>query len=134
MTLCKYIIKSAFIAALTLELAACGKQEGSVPGESITSPTPITAADCDKLPDPRPLDESAAGKARALMEGQNARELCKKTINAQQANDQSNADLARIRAIKEKEEAEREASRMSAKEASDALKKGSAEPLRELKF
>lgn len=128
--------KAALLVGLTLALAACGKQEDQPAaspafrtgnGEKVR-----TAADCDKLPDPKPADESAAGRATAVSQGVAARAACKKEVAAQQ--DKPNADLARIREIKEKEEAERVGRKVSEEEWKRGIREGASRPLKEYKY
>lgn len=129
-----HITRGVTIVALSLALAACGKQEPAAPTavEPAKAPASLSAADCDKLPDPKPHDDSATGKATAVSEGIAAREACNRAVNSQQ--DKANADLARIRAIKEKEEAERNARKVSEEEWKRGIKDGSKQPIKEYKF
>lgn len=129
-----HITWGATIVALSLALASCGKQEQAAPitVEPTKAAAPPTAADCDKLPDPKPHDDSAAGKATAVSEGVAARDACKRAVSTQQ--DKANADLARIRAIKEKEEAERSARKVSEGEWKRGVKDGSKQPIKEYKY
>ena len=77
MVLHAHTTKAALLVALTLALAACGKQDAqpdaSTPAAASTPAFPtgngdkvMTLADCDKLPDPKPADDSAAGRAAAV--------------------------------------------------------------------
>lgn len=129
-----HVIRGAAIVALSLALVACGKQEqpAPTPAEPTKVAAPLSAVECDKLPDPKPRDDSAAGKATAVSEGMAARDACKKAVSGQQ--DKSTADLARIRAIKEKEEAERNARRVSEEEWKRGIKEGSKQPIKDYKY
>jgi hypothetical protein len=131
MSLYAYTTKGALIVALSLVLAACGKEPPTL-GPAFPAGNPLTAADCDKLPDPKPADDSAAGRATAVSQGVAARAACKKEVAARQ--DKPNADLARIREIKEKEEAERTAAKQTDEQFKRGLKEGGSQPLRELKY
>lgn len=134
MSLHAHTTKGALIVAFSLVLAACGKQEQppATPIPTGNDKPTITAADCDKLPDPKPTDDSAAGKATAVSQGIAARAACKKGVEAQQ--DKSNADLARMREIMEKQEAERSAAKQSDEEFRRGLKEGAKAPLRNFKY
>jgi hypothetical protein len=124
-------------------LTACGKHDeqaapAAASASASASPTTnahqttTTAADCDKLPDPKPADESAAGRATAVSQGIAARAACKKGVANQQ--NTANADLARIREIKEKEEAEHNAAKQSEEEWKRAARGSSKTPLKEFKY
>lgn len=130
-----HITRGATIVALSLLLAACGKQEQPAPPAvepANAAAAPLSAAECEKLPDPKPRDDSAAGKATAVSEGMAARDACKRALSSQQ--DKTNADLARIREIKEKEEAERKAKKVSEDEWKRGIKDGSKQPVKEYKY
>jgi hypothetical protein len=129
--------KGTLILALLLALGACTRQEeppkdAALPAGS-TQQAPMSAADCDKLPDPTPTDDSAAGRARAVSEGMAIREACKKTAAANQQ-DKANADLARIREIKEKEQADQATTKQSDKEFYRGLAEGAKQPIKEFKY
>lgn len=143
MVLHAHTTKAALLVALTLALAACGKQDeqpaASTPAAASAPAFPtgngdkvMTLADCEKLPDPKPADDSAAGRAAAVGQGQSARAACKKEVTAQQ--DKPNADLARIREIKEKEEADRVARKVSEAEWKQGVKEGAKQPIKEYKY
>lgn len=136
--------KAALLVALMLGLAACDKQSEQ-PGSDSTSgaasapsfptgngTTALTLADCDKLPDPKSADDSAAGRATAFSLGVAARAACKKEVTAQQ--EKPNADLARIREIKEKEQADLAGRKVSEKEWGRRINEGSGKPLKEYKY
>lgn len=125
-------IASALIVALSLALASCTKQDQ--PLEPAKANTPLTSADCDSLPDPRPLDDSPAAKARAVNEGLSSRAACKKAVAALQSKDKPDSDVARIREIMEKQEAERAAQEQRSQQHRAAIKEGGAKPLREFKY
>jgi hypothetical protein len=144
MSLHAYTTKSALIVALSLVLAACGKQDEQPTAASASqlasapafpagnSDKPLTLAQCEKLPDPKPAHDSAAGRATAVSQGVAARAACKKEVAAQQ--DKPNADLARIRAIKEKEQADEASREVSNKEWFRGLKEGAGKPIRDYKY
>jgi hypothetical protein len=133
MSLHAYTTKGALIVALSLVLAACGKQDQpATPFPTGNGQAPLTAADCDKLADPKPADDSAAGRATAVSQGVAARAGCKKEVAAQQ--DKPNADLARMREIMEKQEAERSAAKQSDEQFKRGLKEGAKQPIREFKY
>jgi hypothetical protein len=124
-------------------LTACGKHDeqaapAAASASASASPTTnahqttTTAADCDKLPDPKPADESAAGRATAVSQGIAARAACKKAVANQQ--NTANADLARIREIKEKEQADQASREKSSKEWFGNVKKAGQAPLKEFKY
>lgn len=127
---------AGLMAACALALAACSKQPDTptAPAAQTAQPGAFTAADCDRLSDPKALDDSAAGKATAVSQGMAAREACKKTATAQQDKDKPNADLARIREIKEREEAQRNAAKVSEEEFKRGFKEGAKQPLRDFKY
>jgi hypothetical protein len=78
---------------------------------------------CSKPDEPvKPANESASGQAATT--GRDA------ASNAEK----SNADLAKIREIKEQEKAEREAAKKRSESNSDAMAKGAAKPIRDLKY
>jgi hypothetical protein len=135
MTNFQRITTASLIAACALALAACGKQTDNTTAPAAPAqPGAFTASDCERLPDPKALDDSAAGKATAVSQGVAAREACKKTATAQQDNDKPNADLARIREIKEREQAELAAAKQRNTESGQAAANGAAKPIRELKY
>ena len=123
MALLTHTTKGALVVALTLVLAACDKQDeqlaAALPTGNSDKPA-LTLAECDKLPDPKPRDESAAGKATAVSEGMAARQACKKAAAAQQ--DKANA-----------EPAERAANQRNTESGQAALD-GARKPIRELKY
>lgn len=134
MTLPTDSIKCTLLVALAIALAACGKQDETTPttfpmgnGEQV-----LNLADCDKLPNPKPVDDSAVSKATAVSQGVAAREACKQAFTEKQ--DKSNADLARIREIKEAEEAERQRTKVTEEEWRQSVKKGAQAPLKEYKY
>jgi hypothetical protein len=137
--------KVALLTAMSLALAACGKQDDQAASPASASaqasapafPTgnaqaPASVADCDKLPDPKPTDDSATSRATAVSLGIAARRDCKKAIERQQ--DTANADLARIREIKEKEEAERTSRKISDEEWARRVKEAGKAPVKEYKY
>ena len=134
---------------LSLGVAACHKKEAKqeepasapavvqAPAAATSVALPVAPqgpalADCDKLPNPKPTDDSATGRAGAVSQGLAIRAACKKEVMAQL--DKPNADLARLREIKEKEQADQNAHELSDKEFSDAIKKGGKAPIKEYKY
>jgi len=138
MVLHAHTTKAALLVALTLALAACGKQDEQPDAASAPAfPTgnddkAMTLADCDKLSDPKPADDSAAGRAAAVGQGQATRAACKKEVTAQQ--DKPNADLTRIREIKEKEQADQANRKISEQEWGKRLNEGANKPIKEYKY
>jgi len=133
MSLHAYTTKGALIVALSLVLAACGKQDQpAAPFPTGNGQSPMSATDCDKLPDPKPADDSAAGRATAVSQGAAARAACKKEVAAHQ--DKPSADIARMREIMEKQEAERGARKISEKEWGRRLNEGASKPIKEYKY
>ena len=131
--------KAALLVALTLALAGCGKQDekssaASTAGAASASipagngDKTLLLAECDKLPDPKATDNSAAGRATAVSQGVAARAACRKEV------EQPNADLARIREIMEKEQAGKQAREVSNKEWFNGVKEGGKKPIRDLKY
>jgi hypothetical protein len=143
MVLHDHTLKAALLVAVTLALSACGKQdEQPAPPTSTAASGPtfptgngdkqMTLADCDKLSNPKTADDSAAGRAAAVAQGQSARAACKKEVTAQQ--DKPNADLARIREIKEKEQADLANRKISEQEWGKRLNEGANKPIKEYKY
>lgn len=143
MSLHTHMSKAAMLILLLLVLAACGKQEdegvapASVPVSMPHLPAPVveqamTPADCDKLPDPKPESDSAASRAAAVSQGMAARAACKKYVAAQDF--KANDDLARIRAIKEKEQADLADRKVSEEEWAARVKEGGSKPVRQFSY
>lgn len=131
--------KAALLLALTLGLTACGKQEEQPAAAASSSAFPtgngatdLTLADCDKLPDPKSADDSAAGRAMVFSLGGAARAACKREVTTHQ--EKPNTDLARIREIKEKEQADQSDRKISEKEWGKRINEGSGKPLKEYKY
>jgi len=124
--------KGPLILTLLLVLSACSKQEPPKDAENAQQ-APVSAADCDKLPDPKPNDDSAAGRATAVSEGMAARAACKKAA-AVDPQAKANADLARIREIKEKEQADQAARRISEREWGQRINESSGKPIKDYKY
>lgn len=115
-------------------LSGCTKEDPSASAPAASSPQPASpqsAADCDKLPDPISSDVSAAGRAAAVSQGAAARDACKRQFGAL---DKGNADLARIRQIKEIEQAEREARKTSEEKWRQDVKRGGNAPLKQYTY
>lgn len=132
MTLRGNTIKGVILVALPLVLGACDKpdQSGAEVFPTGNAESALTAADCEKLPDPKPVDDSAAGRARAVSEGAAARASCRKSVNQ----DTASADLQRIREIKEAERADQASAMQSDGEFRKGIKEGGARPVRDFKF
>jgi hypothetical protein len=108
----------ATIAALGL-VAGCTKQpDGAEQGA-------VSSLACERIADPKPSDDSPTSKARAVSDGIALREDCAKRLGASSPGSE---DLAKIRSIKETEQAEKDAKRISDKEYSDALAKSGSAP------
>lgn len=143
MVLYAHTTKVGLMLAFTLALAACGKpdrQSGASTLGAASAPAfptgnrdkVMTLADCDKLPDPKPADDSAAGRAAAVGQGHAARAACKKEVVAQQ--DKANGDLARIRELQEKEAADRANRKHSEQEWGKRLNEAANTPIKEYKY
>jgi hypothetical protein len=82
----------------------------------------LALSGCNKPAQPgTPADTSAAGQGAAAVPTSPA------------SNEKSSEDLAKIRAIKEKEEARTKAANQSNNEFAEGLRKGGAAPIREIK-
>lgn len=123
---------SALIVTLAIALAGCGKKEepGAAPASESSASAPLTAADCDRMPNPSPTDDSAAGRSTAVSQGVAARAACKRAASAPEAN----ADLARMREIMEKQEAERKGQKLSNEESARRVKEAGKAPVKEYKY
>lgn len=143
MALHAYTTRTALLIALTLALTACDKQDTQPDASTAATASAalfltgngdkaMTLGDCDKLPDPKPADTSAAGRAAAVGQGQAARADCKRDVAAKQA--KPNTDLARIHEIKEKEDAAGEARKASESEWKRGIKEGAKQPIKEYKY
>ena len=133
----------ALFIALTALLSACEKPEESQVAAIAASAakeafpmgngtSPLTPADCEKIPNPKPTDDSAASQATAVSQGTAARAACKKA--ALGSVDKPNADLARIREIKEKEQADEANRKISEKEWGKRLNEGAGKPIKDYKY
>ena len=133
MNMHSFTVRGTLVLVLMLSMAACSKKEDKMAPAAIPTGNAakvLSAADCDKLPDPAPRDGSAAARATAISEGVAARMACKKA--ASESHDPQ--DLARIRAIQEQQEADRQASKKSEADFRQGLKEGAAKPIQELKY
>jgi hypothetical protein len=84
------------------------------------------SAGCTKTEEaPKPVDDSAAGRAAAAISASSA---------PLTTTDKANADLAKIREIKEKEQADNQASKKRGDSISSDMVKGASKPLRDLKY
>ena len=122
------------LIALALMLGACSKPEEptSTPAPDATTAAPLSAADCDRMPDPAPTDDSAAGRSTAVSRGVAARTACKRAASAPPG--QTNADVARMREIMEKQEAERKGQKISDEEWARRVKEAGKAPVKEYKY
>lgn len=118
-------VAAVLAVAAVVSLAGCGKSDE----QTLSKGAPIN---CNALADPRPADESAAARAAATAQGMAAREACRKPPSS--AQDKANADLARIREIKEKEQKELNDKKISEKEWGKQLNKGANTPIKEYKY
>lgn len=97
----------------------------TIPTIVLTFVCSVLIAGCTKTEDaPKPVDDSAAGRAAATIQPSSS------PIND---SDKSNADLARLRQLKEIEEARNKSSSQSTKEFADGVQRGAAAPIRQIK-
>lgn len=131
------------LIALTVLLSACDKAEekqvAAIAASAAKEAFPVgnasatpTLGDCEKIPNPKPTDDSAASQATAVSQGTAARAACKKAALASM--DKPNADLARIREIKEKEQADEASRKISEKEWGKRLNEGAGKPIKDYKY
>jgi predicted outer membrane protein len=84
------------------------------------------SAGCTKTEDtPKPVDDSAAGRAAAV--------AASAVSSSKSDTEKANADLARIREIKEAEEARNKTANKSTEDFAAGMRKGAAAPVREFK-
>jgi hypothetical protein len=123
--------KLAITFALALALLACGDK----PPETTTS-QPDALATCEALKDPQPKDDSATARGVAVAEGIAARNACKNAVLGQADKDVNdpNKDLARLRELAEKDDAEKAAAKAKSKTFSDAASEGARAPIKEYKY
>jgi hypothetical protein len=138
-----HLIRTQLFIALGFVIAGCTNKDQQPPAAPAT-PAPslafpvgsgdrlLSVADCDKLPDPKPADDSAAGRATAVSQGVAARAACKKEVSMWQAVPSS--DVTRIREIREKEQADQSARKVSEKEWGKRINEGSGKPIKEYKY
>jgi hypothetical protein len=119
---------ASLLVAGVVFVSACTKEEPVGPS---TSAVVQSASDCDKVPDPKSSDESAAGRAAAATQGASARAACKRDISAF---DKGNADLRRIREIQEKQQAERDSRKVSEEQWRHDMKRGASAPLKQYSY
>lgn len=133
--------EASLLLVVVLAAAGCSRQEepsgpagtgASAPAFPAGNGEALSLADCDRLPDPQPTDDSAAARSTAVSLGVTARTACRKAVTLQR--EEPNADLARIRAIKEKEQADLAARKVSEQEWSRRVKNGGSQPVREFKY
>lgn len=133
----------ALVLGLTALLSACDKAEekqvAAIAASAAKEAFPMgnatatpTVGDCENIPNPKPADDSAASQATSVSQGVAARAACKKA--AQAALDKPNADLARIREIKEKEQADEASRKISEKEWGKRLNEGAGKPIKDYKY
>jgi hypothetical protein len=125
------LIKSAVALALGFALIGCAEK----PEEGANTQAEAMAT-CEGLKDPQPKDDSAAARGVAAAEGIAARNACMKAVLGQADKKVSdpNKDLARLRELAEKEDAEKSAVKNSDKEFFEGVKEGGAKPLQGLKY
>lgn len=120
-------------ASLVILLAACSKQEPSTESFPVgNGGDALSAGECERIPDPPALDDSAASRSIAVSQGVALRAACKE--NARLQSDAGNSDLARIRAIKEKEDAQSTSSALSQKQYNNEAKDAASKPRIEIKY
>jgi hypothetical protein len=124
--------KLAIAFALALALVGCSDK----PSEATTTSQPDALATCEALKDPQPIDESAAARGVAVAEGTAARKACKNAVlgQADKAVNNPNKDLARLRELAEKEDAEKAVATAKSKSFSDAASEGARAPIKEYKY
>lgn len=133
----------ALVLALSGLLAGCDKAEekqvAAIAASAAQDAFPVgnaspalKAGDCENIPNPKPTDDSAASQATAVSQGMAARAACKKAADA--ALEKPNADLARIREIKEKEQADEASRKISEKEWGKRLNEGAGKPIKDYKY
>lgn len=134
MSVPRYARKAAVIVTFGLALTACTKpEEPATPAiPAGNAQAPMSAADCDRLVDPTPSDDSPTGKATAVSQGMAARAACKRAASAPHG--QSNEDLARMRQIMEKQEAERNGRKISDEEWARRVKEAGKKPPKEYHY
>lgn len=123
--------KLAIAFALALALLGCGDK----PPETTTS-QPDALATCEALKDPQPKDESAAARGVAVAEGIAARNACKNAVlgHADKDVNDPNKDLARLRELAEKEDAEKAATSAKGDANAKAFSEGMTAPRKEYKY
>ncbi len=132
-------LEATLMVALVLALAACGKQDdppaapaqaaAAAPSAPVaTTVAQVSLADCDKLPDPRPADNSATGRATAVILGQNARRACKNEVTAR---NHPEVDPDRIRTVKGSDGADHP---MTEAEWKQGIKDGARAPIKDYKY
>jgi len=137
----KTVIQAITLAVLTVVFSACGDKadkqanDAAPPSASVSSlPTAndvqAALAECDKLPDPKPTEDSPTARSTAVSLGIAARRECKHQIELKA----SNSDLARIREIKEKEQSDLAQRNASEREWRKGIQQGGKAPLREFKY
>lgn len=123
--------KLAITFALAVALLACGDK----PEEGASTQADALAT-CERLKDPQPKDDSAAARGVAVAEGIAARNACKNAVLGQADKEVSdpNKDLARLRELAEKEDAEKAAAKAKSKTFSKAASEGARAPIKEYKY
>lgn len=125
-------IRLVFVSLVVL-FTACSKQEPSTESFPVgNGGDALSAAECDRIPDPPALDDSAASRSIAVSQGVALRNACKE--NARSQSDARNSDLARIRAIKEKEDAQSTSSALSQKQYNNEAKDAASKPRIDIKY
>jgi hypothetical protein len=131
MTYAKPKLAAAITVALTFALLGCSDK----PEEGVNTQADAIAT-CESLKDPQPKDDSATARGVAVAEGIAARNACKNAVLGRATKETSdpNKDLARLRELAEKEDAEKSASKKAGKEFFQGVKEGGAKPLQGLKY
>jgi hypothetical protein len=125
------LIKSAVALALGFALIGCAEK----PEEGANTQAEAMAT-CEGLKDPQPKDDSAAARGVAAAEGIAARNACKKAVLGQADKEVSdpNKDLARLRELAEKQDAEKSANTLKSDGNAKAFSEGMKAPRKEYKY
>jgi hypothetical protein len=125
------LIKSAVALALGFALIGCAEK----PEEGANTQAEAMAT-CEGLKEPQPKGDSAAARGAAAAEGIAARNACMKAVLGQADKKVSdpNEDLARLRELAEKEDADKAATKARSKSFSEAASEGARAPIKEYKY
>lgn len=123
--------KLAITVALTFALLGCSDK----PEEGANTQADAIAA-CESVKDPQPKDDSATARGVAVAEGIAARNACKSAVLGQATKETSdpNKDLARLRELAEKEDAEKMSAKERDRARAEAASQGAREPIKEYKY